>query len=154
MREYKDLLQLLFDENVKFLVVGGYAVVAHGYARTTDDIDIWIEPTLENAEKTIRAVRRYDVTTSELQPERVADPYSFFRIGTDQGLKIDIMSHPGSDLEFNEAWPGRFITEFEGMEIPFIGLRDLFRIKKAVGRHRDLDDLENLRAFHRLPDED
>ena len=149
MNAYKKLLQDLFDENVRFLIVGGYAVIAHGLTRATDDLDVWIEPTIDNAQRTVRAIRRFDVTASDLDAERISDPYSFFRIGEDQGLKIDIMSDPGGSVEFYQAWSDRFVTEFLDLDVPFVGLRHLLLIKERVGRLQDLADVENLRTFHK-----
>lgn len=153
MDDYKELLHRLVDAGVRFLVVGGYAAIAHGLTRATDDLDIWIDPTLDNAKKATSALEQFGTPVDRLSLDLVADPDSFFRIGEDRGRKVDIMGHPGGDLSFRKAWSDRYETEFVGMLVPFVGLRDLLTIKQAVGRHRDLADVESLRAFHRLPDD-
>lgn len=103
MDEYRELLQRLADASVRFLVVGGYAAIAHGLTRATDDLDIWVDPTLDNAQRAIGALERFGVPVGQLSVELIADPYSFFRIGEDRGRKIDIMGHPGGPLSFGKA---------------------------------------------------
>lgn len=155
MNEYKELLQRLLEENVRFLIIGGYAAIAHGLTRATDDLDIWIDPTLDNARKVIRALESFEIDPEALTLDRIADPYTFFRIGDDQGRKIDLMANSGGDLPFPQAWTNRVEMDFFGLRVPFVGLQDLLRIKRAVGRHIDLADIEALCAFHRLEaDED
>jgi len=154
MTAYKRLLQELLSAGVSFIVVGGYAAIAHGLTRATDDLDIWIEPTLDNPRRTLEALRAVGVPTDEWTVETIANPYSFVRIGQETGRKVDIMASAGGDLPFFKAWPNRFETDFFGLSIPFLGLRDLIRIKKATGRHKDLADVESLVRFHRIQDDD
>jgi hypothetical protein len=154
MDAYKKLLQELLDAGVRFLVVGGYAAIAHGLTRATDDLDLWIEPTRENAEKTLQALQRHGIPIAGLSVEILSDPDSFFRVGDDAGRKVDIMANAGGDLLFGKAWIDRFETAFFGLDVPFLGLRDLLSVKRAIGRHKDLADVESLRAFHRLEEED
>jgi len=142
----------LFAANVRFLVVGGYATIAHGYTRATDDLDIWIEPVRENARRALEALARFGTDVADLSVDNLADPYSFFRIGGDEGRKIDVIGHV-EGLEFGACHRDRYETEFLGLDVPFLGLRDLIHNKVAVGRHKDLADVEGLRAFHRLKDE-
>lgn len=149
MDEYRSILQEFFSAGVRFLLVGGYATIAHGYTRATDDLDIWIEPVRENARRAHEALERFGADVAELSVEQLADPYTFFRIGADQGRRIDIVGHV-EGLEFNRCWDNRYETELLGLEVPFLGLRDLIRNKTAVGRHKDLADVEGLMAFHRL----
>jgi hypothetical protein len=142
------------NAGVSFLVVGGYAAIAHGLTRATDDLDIWIEPTLENARRTLSALRAVGAPTGDWTAESIADPYSFVRVGEEAGRKVDIMASAGGELPFYKAWPNRFETDFFGLSIPFLGLRDLIRIKKAIGRYKDLADVESLKHFHKILDED
>ena len=154
MTAYKRLLQGLLDAGVSFLVVGGYAAIAHGLTRATDDLDIWIEPTLENAKRTLQVLQAIGAPTAGWTEESIVDPYSFVRVGEETGRKVDLMASAGGDLPFFQAWPNRFETEFFGLCVPFIGLRDLIHIKRAIGRHKDLADVESLRNFHKIPDEE
>lgn len=154
MTAYKQLLQGLLDAGVSFLVVGGYAAIAHGLTRATDDLDIWIDPSLENARRTLLVLQAIGSPTAGWTAAAIADPYSFVRVGEEAGRKVDLMASAGGDLPFFKAWPNRFETDFFGLQIPFLGLRDLIQIKIAIGRHKDLADVESLRHFHQLPDDD
>jgi hypothetical protein len=151
MTAYKRLLRGLLDANVSFLVVGGYAAIAHGLTRATDDLDIWIESTLENAGRTLQVLRAMGFPTDEWTAESIADPYLFVRVGEEAGRRVDIMASAGGDLPFFKAWPNRLETDFFGLSVPFLGLQDLIQIKKAIGRHKDLADVESLKHFHKLP---
>lgn len=153
MTAYKRLLRGLLDAGVSLLVVGGYAAIAHGLTRATDDLDIWIEPTLDNARKTLQVLQALGTPTEGWTAESITDPYTFVRVGEDEGRKVDIMASAGGALPFYKAWPNRFETDFFGLSVPFIGLRDLIRIKCGIGRHKDLADVESLRRFHRLVDD-
>lgn len=153
MDEFRSLLRELFAASVRFLVVGGYATIAHGYTRATDDLDVWIEPVRENAKRALEALTLFGADVADLSVEDLADPYTFFRIGTEDGRKIDIIGHV-EGIEFDAAWTDRYETEFLELDVPFLSLRDLIRNKTAVGRHKDLADVEGLKAFHRLKDDD
>jgi len=148
---YKRLLQGLLDAGVSFLVVGGYAAIAHGLTRATDDLDIWIEPSQENARRTLHVLHVIGAPTDDWTEESITDPYSFVRVGEEAGLKVDIMASAGGDLPFFKAWSNRFETEFFGLCVPFLGLWDLIHIKRAIGRHKDLADVESLKHFHQIP---
>ena len=154
MTAYKRLLQELLTAGVSFLIVGGYAAIAHGLTRATDTLDIWIEPTLENAKRTLEALRAMGLPAEDWTAESIANPYSFVRVGEETGRKVDIMASAGGDIPFYKAWPNRFETDFFGLSVAFLGLRDLILIKKAIGRYKDLADVESLKHFHRIPDED
>ena len=153
MTGYKELLGALLAAGVRFLIVGGYAAIAHGLTRATDDLDIWIEPTRDNASRSMQALRELGIDVESLPEDALADVESFFRIGEETGRKVDLMASPGGDIEFWQAWKNRFETEFLEQHVSFIGLHDLILTKRAVGRHRDLADIESLCAFHRLPNE-
>jgi hypothetical protein len=152
LTEYKNILRRLSDAGVRFLIVGGYATIAHGHTRATEDLDIWIEPTLDNARLAHQTFDAFGADVSGLSVEDLADPYTFFRIGDSEGRKIDIIAS-AEGLDFSRSWRDRYETEFYGLTVPFLSLRDLIKNKEAVGRHKDLADAESLRAFHRLKDD-
>ncbi len=149
MDEYRSVLREFFAAGVRFLVVGGYATIAHGHVRATEDLDLWIEPTLENARRAREALERVGADVTALTVEDLADPYTFFRIGAEGGRKIDILGH-AEGLLFDRAWARRFETELLGLVVPFLSFEDLVHNKEAVGRHKDLADVESLRAYRRL----
>ena len=149
MTEYAKLIVALLDAQIRFLVVGGYAAIAHGHTRATDDLDIWIDPAPDNLQKTLGAMACFGADLDGLSADDLADSSGFVRIGDDQGRKIDILSSAPC-LQFSQAWRNRFETEFCGVLVPFLSLHDLIRNKEVVARHKDLADVEALRAFHRL----
>ena len=140
--DYKDMLQALADEKVEFLLVGAYALAAHGYPRATMDIDIWVMPSPDNAEAVLRAVRRFgaplhDLTKSDLEKEGTV-----FQIGV-APRRIDIIT-AASGLTFDQASSRAATVEIEGIAVRIPSIADLIRNKRASGRTRDLADAEAL----------
>ncbi len=142
--DFKDLLRILFECEVRFLVAGGYAVIHHSQPRYTKDIDIWIEPSPENAKKIMRAFRIFGVPMLGLSPEDLATPGTQLNIGVPP-CEIDFLTTiPG--LDFESAWPNRVISkEEEHFSIPYLGKSDLILAKQTAGRPQDLADLDELR---------
>ncbi len=133
----KKLLKLLKDHKVRFVVIGATACIAHGYTRLTKDIDIFVEPTRENMEKTFAALTEcgYDLldTTIEeaLQKKLLLRQYI---------LATDI--HPSvTGVDFKTIWENKVLFKLQGEEIYFASLDDLLAMKKAAGRPQDLVDL-------------
>lgn len=153
MEELKSLLQAFSAAGVRFLIVGGYATIAHGHTRATDDLDLWIDPTKDNSARAYAVLEQFGADVSELSVDDLADPDRFFRIGDPAGRTIDIMG--GSEgLDFSRCWNNRYEADFFGVWVPFLGLRDLIRNKKRVGRHIDLADVESLQTLHRIADDE
>jgi predicted nucleotidyltransferase len=132
----------LNEENVEYVVLGGHAVIAHGYLRTTGDIDIFVNPTLENAQKLLRALERYGYTNGEFEIDDftlVPNYLSFSRYDN----YIDLMTFTVG-VTFDECYTNRMELEVEGVRVKFINLPELIRNKKALNRPQDLQDLDNL----------
>ena len=108
-RDFVEMLSALSAEGVEYLIVGAYAMAAHGWPRATGDIDIWVRPTRENAERTLRALRRFGAPLFPLSTEDLTLPDTVFQIGVPPG-RIDILSGV-SGLTFQEAWPSRMIAK-------------------------------------------
>ena len=140
--EFSELLKLLNACEVKYLVVGGYAVSYHGYPRTTGDIDIWIERTKENAEDTARALRQFGFDVPALQPDMFMEADQIVRMGYPP-LRVEILMSL-SGVNFAECYESRVEDKMGGIETNIIGLKCLKKNKQASGRHKDLSDLENL----------
>lgn len=143
--DYKEMLQCLAAEKVKFLLVGAYALAAHGYPRATMDIDLWVMPSLENAEAVLRALRRFgaplhNITASDLQKDD-----TIFQIGI-APRRIDIITG-ASGLCFDEAFEHSSEILIEGIKINIPSLDDLIRNKKASGRTKDMADIEALKIL-------
>ena len=140
--DYKDMLQVLLDNNVKFLLVGAYAMGAHGYPRATGDIDIWVEPTVENSPKVYRSMEAFGAPLHDIDESTFTTPSVVFQIGI-APRRIDIITTL-SGIEFDDAYQQRQIIELEGMNIPILSFDDLIRNKRATGRDKDRLDADRL----------
>ncbi len=140
--EFSELLRLLNACEVKYLVVGGYAVAYHGYPRTTGDIDIWIEQTRENPEPAVRALRQFGFDVPALEPAMFLEADQIVRMGYPP-LRVEILTSL-SGVGFAECYERRVVGDMGGVETNIIGLKCLKENKQASGRHKDLSDLEHL----------
>jgi predicted nucleotidyltransferase len=141
-QDFKELLKLFQENSVRYLLIGGYAVGIHGYPRPTGDIDIWVSDEIENARRVAKSLRTFGFKTSQLSDELMSRPRQLVRIG-EFPLRVEIMNYADA-LEFEKCFGNRLMTEIDGIEISVIGLKDLKANKKAVGRLKDLSDIENL----------
>ena len=141
-KDFKDFLKLLNQNDVEYLIVGGYAVGLYGYPRATGDIDIWISQTKENADKIIQVLDEFGFDKGELSSDFFLANDQIARLGFPP-LRIEIMTSI-SGLTFSECFLKRKIIEMEELEINFLDLANLLINKKASGRFKDLDDLEKL----------
>ena len=140
--DYRDMLQALVDEKVKFLLVGAYALAAHGYPRATMDIDIWVMPAPENADAVLRAIRRFGTPLHTLTKPDLEKEGTVFQIGI-APRRIDIIT-AASGLQFEEAFSHAMTVEIEGITVRVPSVADLIRNKRASGRTKDLADAEAL----------
>ena len=140
--DFSDMLSTLSEEGVEYLLVGGYALGAHGLPRATKDIDIWVRPTTENAARAFRALARFGAPLQGLTVGDLARKGTILQIGVPPH-RIDVMTMIDG-VEFEEAWPGRTATEVNGVRIPVIGRAALIRNKRASGRPQDLADVARL----------
>ena len=145
-QDYKDLLSAFRAHGVKYLVVGGFAVIYHSQPRFTKDMDIFIKADLENAKATYAALAEFGAPLQGLRPEDFTDRNSFFRFGREpKGFDI-LPAIPGVD--FDAAWERRVeavIDSSTGLMAFFISGEDLIASKIASGRTRDLADVEEIR---------
>jgi hypothetical protein len=140
------MLSVFDEEEVEFLVVGAYAMAAHGAPRATGDLDFWIRPSEENAGRVIRALMRFGAPINEIAVEDFVTRDLVFQIGIEPN-RIDLLTSIDG-VDFGEAWENRVTVEVGGVPVPVLGLADLVRNKKAVGRLRDLADVEELNRLH------
>ena len=140
--DFKEFLKLLNDKGVKYLLIGGYAVAYYGYPRATNDIDIWIAIEPENAKQMVAALREFGFDLAELSPELFMQENKIIRMGNPP-MRIEV-STGISGVEFRTCYSDRVIDKIDGVEIPIISLKDLKINKKAAGKLKDLNDLENL----------
>ena len=140
--EFKRLLSGLRSESVEYLVVGGYAVIYHGYVRTTGDLDIRVKPSPENAAKVEQAIRSLDFNPPGLRAEWFTRKGSVLRIGQEP-LRFDIINDIDG-VNFAECFERRAVANLDGIEVNFINLPDLKKNKKSAGRNKGLADLDYL----------
>ncbi len=136
------LLAAFAAAKVEYAVVGGVAVNAHGYVRATNDLDLFIRPTEENARAAFNALFELGVPLEGVQPGDLLDDEENFRFGPEDD-HIDILASIG-EMPFDQVWRNRIENEVEGLSIPFISKSDLIENKRQVGRLRDLADVEEL----------
>lgn len=141
-QDFKEFIQSLNDNEVKYLVVGGYAVALHGYPRYTKDMDIWVDMSSENAQKIVKALDSFGFGSLGIEASEFTIENQMLQLGNPPG-RIDILTTlPG--VEFSECYPSRTVIEVDGVSVNFIDLENLKKNKKATGRHQDLADIENL----------
>lgn len=139
---FKEMLSALSEEGVEFLVVGAYALAAHGVPRATGDLGFWVRTVEENALKLMRALERFGAPTEGLSADDFLKENLVFQIGREPA-RIDFLT--SIDLvEFKNAWQSKLEFEIEGVKFGVLSREDLIKNKRAVGRTRDLADLEQL----------
>ena len=143
-KDFADFLESLNREGVAYVVIGGIAVLAHIPYRTTRDLDVMIQPTLDNAEKVRRAVAAWGSFEPEYEP---ADFISGDILSFGGLLRVEIHSRvPGVDWE--SVWNGRVESELLGVRTSFAGVDELIRMKRATGNaEKDLPDVHRLEAL-------
>jgi hypothetical protein len=139
--DFKELLSAFNAHNVKYLVVGGYAVSFHAQPRATKDLDLLVKPDAENAKALFAALTQFGAPLDGFSPSDFAQPESFFRMGREP-LAVDILPEiPG--IDFDAAWARRVegvVDQASALIAPFISREDLLAAKLASGRPQDLAD--------------
>ena len=141
-QDFKEFIQSLNDNHVRYLVVGGYAVAFHGHPRYTKDIDIWIEMNPENATQVVKALDQFGFGSLGLKEADFLVPDQIIQLGYPPN-RIDLLSTL-SGVDFVTCYASRVQVEVDKVLVNFIDLENLKKNKKASGRHQDLADLENL----------
>ena len=136
--DFKDLLRLFDEEKVKYLVIGGYAVIRYTEPRYTKDIDLLLEPTIENAAKVLECLRKFGAPLYDLGVNDLIAAGTFYQIGVVPNRIDLIVKVPGVD--FVSAYANRENAVVDGISIPFICCDDLISAKLASGRPQDLVD--------------
>ena len=136
------LLDAFLAAGVEFAVVGGLAVIRHGYVRSTRDLDIFIRPTFENATVAFKTLRALGIPLAGLEPGDLLDDERNVRFGPPDDY-VDILSSIG-EMSFDQVWRNRVETLIQSVAVPFISKPDLLANKRQVARLRDLADVEEL----------
>lgn len=142
--DFSDLFKLLNEENVEYLIVGAHAVIFYAEPRYTKDLDVWVNPSHENAKRLWKALIRFGAPLNDIRVEDFANPDLIYQIGVAPN-RIDIMMGIAG-VSFEEAQRSRQKSSYGDIEIFIIGREDLIRAKKASGRDSDLLDLKRLDA--------
>jgi hypothetical protein len=142
-QDFRELLQIFSDAQVRYLIIGGYAVIKHAEPRYTKDLDLWVSPDAENAERVYQALTKFGAPIAELKPEDFTQKGYFFTMGLAPS-RVDVFFDL-LKLDFEECWQRRVEAQIGEMEIYFISREDLIINKEAVGRLQDLADAEKLR---------
>lgn len=139
--DFLDLLRSLLKEEARFMVVGAYAMAAHGVPRATGDIDVWVAADEANAARVFRALAQFGAPLDALgiQASDFAAPDSVVQIGFPP-RRIDVLTGV-SGIDFASAWAGRTFARFSDLTVPVLGREDLVANKRAAGRPKDLADL-------------
>ncbi len=140
--DFKEFLKLLNAQKVEYLLIGGYAVGYYGYPRATADLDIWIAVHPQNAERMVAAFKEFGFDVPGLSPALFLKESQIIRMG-EPPLRIEIATTI-SGVNFDECYAERQVDTFDEVEVNLISLRHLKLNKKAGGRYKDLNDLENL----------
>ena len=140
--DFSDMLSALNAQETEYMIVGAYALAAHGYLRATGDIDIWVRCTVENAEKVLRALKSFGAPMFDLTLEDLSTPEMVFQIGLPP-RRIDFLTSI-SGVDFDDCWADRMQVEIEGMSINFLSKSWLITNKRATGRPKDILDADEL----------
>ena len=141
-RDFQEFLRSFVRNDVRFLIIGGYALAAHGHPRYTKDLDVWVWPDPENADRVLAALDEFGFGSLGLEELDFLEPGVIVQLGREP-QRIDLLTF-ATGLEFRAAFENRVLVEIGGVEVPFISVDDLRTNKSATGRLRDLADVEDL----------
>lgn len=142
--DFKDFIVCFNEAQVDYLIVGGYAVIYYGSSRTTGDIDIWVKKSKDNYSKITRAFRQFGMPVFDMTEDNFLNNVGMdvFSYGNPP-VSIDILTNV-KGLTYGEASLHAIDAVWDDVPVKVIELRDLIKAKKAAGRHKDLDDIENI----------
>lgn len=140
--DFKEFIQSLNDNDVRYLIVGGYAVAFHGHPRYTKDLDIWVWLDEENAANVVEALAQFGFASLGLKVEDFLEPDTVIQLGYPPNRIDLIIDLPGMDFE--SCYASRIEVHIAGVTMNLIDLEGLKRSKRLAGRLQDLADLENL----------
>lgn len=145
--DFKEFIQLLNENKVDYLIIGGYALAFHGYPRFTQDIDFWVWADAENAKRITKVLDEFGFTSLEMKEYDFLDEDSMIQLGFPPN-RIDIINKIDG-VKFRDAFSEKEVYEDDEIKINFIGLDQLIQNKKASGRLKDLADVQTLEEIRR-----
>ncbi len=144
-QDFKEFIELLNGQEVKYLIIGGYAVGFHSRPKFTNDIDIWIENSLINAKKVLRVLEDFGFSSLDIQIEDLIDPDKVIQLGY-APVRIDIITGL-SGLDFAKAYDEKIAGNYLGVNTYFISKKHLIKSKKKAGRKKDIDDIDWINRY-------
>jgi hypothetical protein len=140
----QEFIEACNEHDVEYILVGGYAVILHGYSRSTGVIDVWSNPTKANYAKLLEAFDQFQMPVFDMSEKKflATERYDVFSFGLPPNA-IDIMTSV-KGLDFETSYEASYIHEFDDLEVRVVQYDDLITAKKAAGRPRDINDIERL----------
>lgn len=142
-QDFRDLLAEFNARQVEFLLVGAHALAAHGHVRATQDLDLWIRPSPENARRVIEALGAFGAPLHDLTEKDLSTPGVIFQIGVEP-IRIDVLTVIDG-VKFDEAWADRIMSKFADQPVGVLSREHLIKNKLAAARTQDLADVEALK---------
>jgi predicted nucleotidyltransferase len=143
-RDYEEFIESLNASGARYLIVGAHAVALHAHPRATKDLDVFIEPSSENAERVLSAIRSFLDSDLGLSIADLTTPGNIIQLGVAPS-RIDVLSRLAGIHDFQAAWESRVDAKFGDVDAHYLSLDDLIREKESAGRDQDLADLRSLR---------
>lgn len=143
-RDYEEFVESLNRSGARYLIIGAHAVALHARPRATKDLDLYLEPTEENAERVLAAIREFLGSDLGLRHEDLCTPGRIVQLGV-APTRIDLIATLAGGLGFQEAWKRRADAPFGGVPAHYLSLDDLIQEKESAGRDQDKADLRSLR---------
>ena len=142
-QDFRDLLAEFNVRQVEFLLVGAHALAAHGHVRATQDLDVWVNPTPENAKHVLEALRAFGAPLHDLTERDLATPGLIFQIGVEP-IRIDVLTAIDG-VQFDQAWAKRMVSQYSDQPVGVLSREHLIKNKLTVARTQDLADVEALK---------
>jgi hypothetical protein len=142
-QDFRDLLAEFNVRQVEFLLVGAYALAAHGHVRATQDLDVWVNPAPENAKRVLEALRAFGAPLHDLTERDLATPGLIFQIGVEP-IRIDVLTAIDG-VQFDQAWAKRMVSQYGDQPVGVLSREHLIKNKLTVARTQDLADVEALK---------
>ncbi len=141
--DFRDFLKAFNNQEVEYILVGGMAVILHGYVRTTGDMDVWVKKTSDNYKRIVKAFNEFRMPVFDMMEENfLSDKFDVWMFGVEP-VKIELMTAV-KGLDFEEAFQKSVIHQEDDLPVRFLHINSLIDAKKAAGRYKDLDDISQL----------
>ncbi|MFM8867019.1 MAG: DUF6036 family nucleotidyltransferase [Ilumatobacteraceae bacterium] len=141
-KDFNEFVGLFITHDVRFLIVGGYALAAHGLPRATGDLDTWVWVGGQNPDRIVAALKDFGFGEVGISEDDFKQSDSIVQLGLPP-YRIDILTSVDG-LDFEQSWTNRVIVQIDNLDVPFISREDLIKNKRMVGRPQDLADVDRL----------